>query len=396
MDRTNSAARSKKDNQLFDAKFFEGGPPLKLQSLFGLSSLGYSNVVLLVGVAVLAGWLPLAVLSFLQSAEAGTEFLSDFNVHARYLAAMPLLIIAERISAPRMGALAHNFLAAGLVTQADQIRFHELRVSTRRLLNATWVEVLVLALAYLVVTLAFYRSSFSMFPSWALVPGRAITLSPAGWWAMFVSLPLLITLLLSWLWRFCLWARFLLAISKMDLQLVPAHPDGAAGLRFIGYSAQAFAVLALAFGALAAGSVVEAVKAGTSFASHHYFIGFFVAGVVVLLNAPLLVFFSQLLKAWRRGTMEYGALADDFGREFERKWFNCSQPQDHTVLEQQDFSAAADLYQVVDRVYAMWLVPIHLKSVVLLIIASLLPFVPVALMAVPFDVIVAKLEGLIF
>ena len=58
------------------------------------------------------------------------------------------------------------------------------------------------------------------------------------------------------------------------------------------------------------------------------------------------------------------------------------------ILERPDFSAATDLYQVVDRVHEMRLLPVDLPSVGVLAIATLLPFVPVVLMNMPFDVIV--------
>jgi hypothetical protein len=65
------------------------------------------------------------------------------------------------------------------------------------------------------------------------------------------------------------------------------------------------------------------------------------------------------------------------------------------MMDRPDFSSATDLYQVVDRVYAMWLVPFHAKSVIMLAVAAMLPFIPVALIALPFDVLVDKLAGLL-
>jgi hypothetical protein len=184
-------------------------------------------------------------------------------------------------------------------------------------------------------------------------------------------------------------------MSRLELRLVPVHPDGAAGLGFVGYSARAFTVLAVALGTLAAGTVANEINAGATLESYYHFAGAYVAAVVVLLNAPQLVFFGNLLAAWRRGTMEYSVLADRFGREFERKWFSPTAQFGEGVLERQDFSAATDLYQVVDRVYAMRLFPVHIRSLVMQAAATLLPFLPVTLMAVPFDDVVSRLAGLL-
>jgi hypothetical protein len=64
------------------------------------------------------------------------------------------------------------------------------------------------------------------------------------------------------------------------------------------------------------------------------------------------------------------------------------------MLEVSDFSATTDLYQVASNVYAMRVIPIDLRNLVLLMLATLLPFVPVALMGVPLDVVLSKLSGL--
>ena len=65
------------------------------------------------------------------------------------------------------------------------------------------------------------------------------------------------------------------------------------------------------------------------------------------------------------------------------------------MLEAPDFSATTDLYQVVSNVYDMGTIPLDLKDLVPLAIATLLPFVPVALMAVPLDVLLRQLANLL-
>lgn len=378
---------------------FVGGPLYRSQALLHLIGPGRPNTVPRAVLAMALCWLPLAVLSGAQ-VQSMDSFWTDFAAHARYLVLVPLLILAEGICLPRMSALACNFRLAGLVADADHHRFIAASVSTRRLLNSRWAEVAVVVLAYLSVAVAFPYLSEGRVPAWVLAPAglqaAAPTLSLAGWWGLMVSLPVTLALLLGWVWRLGLWTRFLWLMARLDLRLVPVHPDGAAGLGFIGYSARTFTVLAVALGTLAAGSVANGIHAGAALPSYYHFAGAYVAGVVLLLNAPLLFFFGNLLRAWRRGTMDYGVLADRFGREFERKWFSRAQPVDQSVLEQPDFSAATDLYQVVDRVYAMRLVPLHVKSILMQGGATLLPFLPVALMAVPFDDVVSRLAGLLF
>lgn len=78
-----------------------------------------------------------------------------------------------------------------------------------------------------------------------------------------------------------------------------------------------------------------------------------------------------------------------------RKWLKRLGAVDESALEAPDFSATTDLYQVVSNVYDMGVIPIDLRNLLLLIIATLLPFVPVVLMAMPFDVILQEIAGLL-
>jgi hypothetical protein len=95
-------------------------------------------------------------------------------------------------------------------------------------------------------------------PAWHRIgDAAALSYSAAGWWHAFVSLPLLLLLLLGWIWRLCLWSRFLWLVSRLDLHLIPAHPDHAAGLIFVGHSLRALSVLALALGTILAGGAAN-------------------------------------------------------------------------------------------------------------------------------------------
>jgi len=75
--------------------------------------------------------------------------------------------------------------------------------------------------------------------------------SPGGWWASFVSLPLLLVLLLGWLWRICVRTRFLWLMNRLPLQLHPAPPDHAGGLGFLGSCLEGFIPIGFTVGVIA-------------------------------------------------------------------------------------------------------------------------------------------------
>ena len=83
--------------------------------------------------------------------------------------------------------------------------------------------------------------------------------SLAGWWLGCVSLPLFQFLVLRWYFRLFIWARFLWQVSRIELKLVPTHPDRCGGLGFLAPVSQTFAPLLLAQGALLAGMMADRI-----------------------------------------------------------------------------------------------------------------------------------------
>jgi hypothetical protein len=104
---------------------------------------------------------------------------------------------------------------------------------------------------------------------------------------------------------------------------------------------------------------------------------------------------KKLRIAKQRGIFEYGALAGDVGRLFEKKWLHRAGGVDEDAMGAPDFSATADLYGVVANAYGMKDLPFNLKDLGFLVLAALLPFAPVALMAVPSKLILESLMKLL-
>ena len=380
-----------------DSELFDGGPPLRLERSVGLITPDNPRIIHRAILSGIIGWVPLVVLAVAQDSSWGGErirsLLSDLAVAARFLIAAPLFIVAESICIPQLGNIVRHFLDAGLVPESERHRFDATVASTRRLRDSWTVEVITIVLTYALIVALIRYVPPGEFPAWHKVGSdEAATFSLAGWWHALVSVPLLNVLFFGWLWRLFLWGRLLLHLSRLDLQLIPSHPDGAAGLKFVGYSLRAFSLLGCALGAIAAGFVANhIVHMGVAPTAYLYLIGGLVVVVVILFSAPLLIFSGKLLQAKRRGIFAYGALAIGEGQQFERKWLNRVEDLDEHTLEVPDFSATTDLYQVVANVHNMSTIPLDLSNLIPLVIATLLPFVPVALMVVPLNVILQQL-----
>jgi len=385
-----------------EAGLFDGGPPLGLLRLWGRIGEGSRNVRRRALAVILIGWLPLLVLALLaqfnERPGVWTAFLHDASAHARTLLVSPLLILAELICIPRLGAIAETFRTRGLVPASQVADFDAILSGVMRLRDSWVAEAAAVVLAYLAafVLVTFVPTSF--LPDWHRGLSEGVqTRSLASWWNALVSLPILLVLLFGWVWRWFLWNRFLWKVSRLDLRLVAAHPEGAAGLMFVGFSLRAFMIIGLAIGVLVAATELAHVLAGSA-ATPEQLAAVALATVVcvlLLFTAPLLAFTEPLLRTWRAAVISYGALAQRVGQAFEDKWMhNPIDEETAQPLATGDFSAVTDLYQTTSLAYSLRLMPLDLRSLVALAISTALPFGIVALALVPFDKVMDKLLGM--
>ena len=378
---------------------FGPGPFPHFQRSLGLFRPIGMNIVPRAFTCVLIGWLPLLLLVFATSTprwSAVWSFLTDFGTHARSLIATPLFIFCEPACLKKLATIVNHFVKAGVIERDQKPAFDALVASNRALINGTFAEIVAIGSAYVIAfTLVRYLPALGMRP-WYLTAEDSTTMSVAGWWYSFVSLPLLLILFFGWLWRIVLWGRFLVRVSAMKLRLIAAHPDRASGLKFLNSSLVAFLPLAFTFGVITAGACVNQLLYNNATSETVQMLAASLTTVVLIFFVgPLLVFVLKLHAKKVEGIYSYGALADDVGRQFEEKWLTNYQEFRSGALEAPDFSATTDLYQVVANVHDMKLVPFELRAVVSLVVTALLPFIPVVLIMMPIKLIVTELARLL-
>jgi hypothetical protein len=206
----------------------------------------------------------------------------------------------------------------------------------------------------------------------------------AQYWLSFVSQPLFLIFIARWIWRSCVWARTLRCVARLDLSLVPAHPDRAGGLLFVAQSIAALAPLGFALACALAGAI-----AGST--STQPFTTLTVTGamstllVIMLVVAigPLCWLSTPMRLSQLRGIVEYGELAARVGRRFEARWLRERRFVTSDALSAPDFSATIDLYSVVSAVYTVRIVPVKARSLFKLVASTVIPFLPVLLTLMP-------------
>ena len=212
--------------------------------------------------SILLTWLPLLILStFGKGVGSGARisFLHDIEVHVRFLIALPVLIGAELLVNARIRLIVRRFVEWRIVLPEDMPAFHKAIGSAVKIRNSVPVELALLAIVYTFGLWAWSGRAELGVATWYALPGGRWNLTPAGYWYVFVSLPLFQFILLRWYMRFLIWFRFLWQVNRIELNLVPTHPDRCGGLSFVGKSSYAYTPILFAQGAILAGIVADRV-----------------------------------------------------------------------------------------------------------------------------------------
>jgi len=362
-----------------------GGPLFQLFRRAHLAGDGlemlWRRVIVLMGIA----WIPLFLLSLLWGQAFGDAvripFLHDLEAHVRFLVALPLLIAAELVVHRRLMPAVRQFVERRIVSDADLPKFQQAVESTQRLRNSVWIEIGLIALVY-TVGIQVWRSEVALdSASWYAVPeAGGIRLTPAGWWFVFVSVPIFQFVLLRWYFRFLLWFLFLFRVSRLDLHLIPTHADRTGGLGFLGTSTAAFAPVLVAQGAMLAGIIASQIfHAGHALPEFKVQIVGFLAFFVIITLIPVTVFAPPVAEAKRSGLAKLGRLASRYSGGFEGKWFRADAPGERELLGSSDIQSLSDLASAFSVVQEMRFVPFGWRDVTRLAIITMTPFLPLLL-----------------
>jgi hypothetical protein len=362
-----------------------GGPLFQLLRRTRLSGDGLELLLRRVIILSAATWVPLLFLTSVSGQAVGGSvaipFIEDVEVHVRLLVALPLLIAAELVVHRRLLPAVQQFVQRRIVRAEDLPAFQQAVDVTLRLRNSVWIEIGLIAAVYS-VGIWVWRSQVALeAASWYAVPdGGGMRLTPAGYWFVFVSVPVFQFVLLRWYFRFLLWFLFLFRVSRLALKLVPTHADRTGGLGFLGGSVTAFAPVLMAQGAMLAGLIASQIfHAGRSLPEFKVEIVAFIAFFIVITLIPLTVFAPDLAKTKREGLRNFGRLASRYSGSFEGKWFQAGPADEDELLSTGDIQSLADLGNSFSVVQEMRFVPFGWRDVTRLAAITATPFLPLLL-----------------
>ena len=377
-----------------------GGP---LFQLFRKAHLSGDGLELLRGrllVLVTLSWSPLLILCAMQGTLLGNvavPFFYDIEAQARCLLLIPLLVGAEIVVHQRLRYVASQFLQRRLIPARGMAQFEEALASTTRLRNSVLAEVVILVLVYAVGVQFSYlqREALTPTPTTWYAPGDG-KLSGAGIWYLYFTLPLTQFLLLRWYYRLFIWGRFLWKVSRIDLRLVPTHPDRLGGLGFLGGATAGFAPLAFAHGAFVSAWIATRIFLhGAELLDFKVVIIAMAVWILLIFLGPFFVFSMQLAAARRQGERDYGPLAARYAQQFDAKWVHADKETDEPLLGTADIQSLADMANAYSVVKEMRTAPITKQAVISLLVSTLAPIAPLALTMMPLGEAVKLLFGIL-
>jgi hypothetical protein len=384
-----------------DFSLVHGGPLFQLLLRAHLSDDAMELARQRIIVIALLAWLPLLLLSAVEGNLLGGNvaipFLMDVEVHIKFLLAIPLMVGAELVVHRRMRLLVRQFLDRNLIPEQAMPRFDAAIRSAFRLRNSTLAEALLIAFVYGIGILVIWRHYTALdAPTWFATPtAEGSSLSFAGMWYAYLSLPIFQFLLLRWYFRLFVWTRFLWQISRIELNLVPTHPDRTGGLGFLAGTVYAFIPLLMAHGAIVAGNLANRIfYLGSALPEFKGEILLLAVWLLFVVLGPLLVFAPQLAAAKRTGLREYGTLAQRYVREFDAKWLRGGAPADEPFVGSADVQSLADMNNSFEVVQTMHVAPVSKDAILRLAAAVVVPIVPLLLTMMPWEELLKKLLGI--
>lgn len=349
--------------------------------------------MLVAALLALVGWLPIALWAAtsgrLTEQAGGESLLQHYGVHVRCLLVVPLLVVAgPRLRRSMQGIAAR--LGTLVQERAEQrARLDALNRGALRWHDAAlpWVLAAGVALAWSIVDRP-HEHGDAM--AWAMDDGGAIGFG--GWWFGYVARPIFLALLLAWLWRLLVVTAWFWRIGRLELPLVPTHPDRCGGIAFVEKLPAAFALVTLALAAtLASRWAHEILHHGASLASYRQPVALFAAGWTLLLWLPLLGLAPLLSRERKRALGTYSALVGRQGRLVHRRWIDGEPVGAEPILEAPEIGPVADAAALYEAVERMRPVPIGKLSLVTVAVPLALPLLAAAALQVPLKDLLLKL-----
>jgi hypothetical protein len=370
-----------------------GGPFYRAQEAIRLLDANRWNLGRRITLAIIVCWVPLVLITLLLNRHATKGLLSDYPVNVRMLIAIPILLGGQILMENVFRKIVRHIGEAGLLTPSDTGRLDRTLVTLIRLRDSAIPEAIIV-LIIVIHVMSMVHGQLAIALPWSVIESGASThITAAGWYYCIVSQLFYQFLLFVSLWKWALWTIFLFRLSRLDLQIVPTHPDKHGGLGFLGMSPTALVPTTfVAAAAIGANWREQILRHGSHLISFKFPAIILLAIMLIVAFGPLLFFVPLLGKLRRQGILQYGILGQIHSTEFHKKWIEHREGHEEELLAAPEISSLIDFSGSFENVEGLQPFPLDKGAFVGLILSIALPMLPAVLAEIPF---VEVLKGLL-
>jgi hypothetical protein len=341
--------------------------------------------------AVAITWVPLVVLTAAEwlLQRAPEPLLRDLSVDVRLVVGLPLLLAADRLLNMSARTVVLRLFGEGYIPPAAEERVKRILRGVLRWRDSPVPEALLLAVAIGVGVAAL----FGLVPPAGTIHGLAESRhGPVRTWYALVSLPIFQFVLWRSLFRWALWVRVLFGLQRVRLRLLPGHADRRGGIGFVKQPTLVYCSLLLfvTSSILCAGWATQMLVYGTRVeAVKPLFFTFVLVGIVIAV-APLIGFIPQLFLGRLAARRRYGNLVSDYTGRFEQRWLEPGERQG--LLGAPDIQSFNDLGSAYrEGAEKFEVLPFTPRDAIVLLVAALLPALPLMFLQAPAQEVIARL-----
>lgn len=353
-----------------------GGPTHRAWCRLGLLRHARADTWRLPLAMLAVGWIPLLVIGGLEALARGhaPRLLGDISVHVRLAIAVPVFCLAETVVDLFTRRACARLFASGFLPGRES-ELSRATARAARLRDSVLAEAILLLLAFAGAELI-----LGGIGPWedATQTLAASDGSIARLWYAWVGFPLFLFLTGRWLWRWCVWTVLLVGIARLPLEPEPLHPDGVGGLGLLSEVSSSFATVVFGFSCVASATwATRVIGMNVPVASFKPDLAFLVVVACVFAFAPLVVFVPHLSRARLALRSDLGRFAFQFSRAFRGHFIRPTPADD--LLETGSIESLASLHDLANHVARMRVVPISTRSVLVVLLSTLVPVVPLLL-----------------
>ena len=322
------------------------------------------------------------------------SYVADLSVWARFFLAVAAFILAEEQVERGLRNRLDQFVRAPLLApEATHVAARAVSTALKQR-DSRLAEIIAALLAGLVAVGSYLTLKAAGVSSWAVsrTPETNV-LTLAGWWSIWVSMPLCYFLMFRGLWRHVVWARLLRKIARLELRLVATHPDGKGGLGFLADYPNAYMFFVFGMSSLVAAALAKnLIHGAVSIAVFSTVMAMWLAIVITLFAMPLSAFTPPLARLKQRSLLWLGAEATRYHRSAERKQFGHNVVADGGKEVDDGLTDPTKLFDTARKLSSMLA---SRDAILPVAAAALIPFAVTGALWIPFDEVMSVFKKLL-